>query len=99
MSLSFVLIYPMLKLIPSLAVEAKRVLIQPSKNAFELLTRLHDAGFIAAVASGKEEPGEYPWILEANAARFKLQDTKSGKSCDLDSTDAVLSKLGGKRAR
>ena len=62
------------------------------KDAFKLVTSLHDAGYIAEIQTGDEEPENGNWIIEVLGEEpfFIIKEAVSGKVSEASSINEIL---------
>ncbi len=86
---------------------AQRILIKAElkradilKEAFSLANCLHEAGYAAEVHLGGQEPANLRWMLavQDKAPLFVLTDQVNGRRFEAETTDEVLTLLGGEGA-
>jgi len=85
--------------------QSERILIraEPSqggavKGGFNIASRLHEAGYIAEVHQGGQEPANLRWTLDvqSKAPQFVLTDQTNNQRFEAQTADEVLALLGGK---
>ncbi|MFC2021795.1 ATP phosphoribosyltransferase regulatory subunit, partial [Chloroflexota bacterium] len=85
--------------------QAQRILIkaeprqaEAARQGFNIVKRLHEAGYAAEVDLGGQEPAGLRWILDVQgkAPLFVLTDQVNHRRFEVQTTDEVLALLGGK---
>jgi len=68
------------------------------KGSFNIASRLHEAGYIAEVHPGGQAPANLRWTIDvqSKAPQFVLTDQINHRRFEVQTTDEVLTLLGGK---
>ena len=99
---------PLMKLIrlPRTVVDKILVTVQDEQtgsmqSAFDVMKRLHEAGFVTSLDLNIKEKQAYKWRLEIRrkAPRFILSSSTGQSKQEVGTINAVLKLLGGQRAR
>jgi hypothetical protein len=67
------------------------------KEAFKLVSGLHDAGYIAEISSGDKEPREGDWLIKVRGEgpHFIINRTADQKASEASTKNEVLKLLAG----
>ncbi|MFC1987134.1 ATP phosphoribosyltransferase regulatory subunit [Chloroflexota bacterium] len=81
---------------PGILIKAEPKVADVLKEAFSLASRLHEAGYVAEVQLGGQEPANLRWILavQGKAPQFVLTNPVNHKRFEAESVSEVLSLLG-----
>ena len=89
---------------PGIMAKPQKILVRVGpetlKEGFDIASHLHQAGYVAEVYSGGQEPADLKWAIDVQnkAPLFILTDRVSQQKFEAKTTDEVLTLLGKKSA-